>query len=151
MPIQKIKYLIDGLPKSKTKLIPEVNIFDHFELARLLHQFSPKGKVHVFNSLNPDLKKQEVLYETDLDSRLDIESSLTGEVLAKLLSGMPEDEATDLIQELDIDRQKEILSQMEIKDAVVIKDLITYKEETAGGLMVPNLILSKKAKLQARY
>ena len=36
------------------------------------------------------------------------------------------------------DEQKNILSQMEVKDAVVIKDLITYKEETAGGLMVPN-------------
>ena len=50
---------------------------------------------------------------------------------------MPEDEATDIIQELGVDEQKEILSQMEVKDAVVIKDLITYKEETAGGLMVP--------------
>ena len=49
---------------------------------------------------------------------------------------MPEDEATDIIQELGVDEQKKILSQMEVKDAVVIKDLITYKEETAGGLMV---------------
>jgi len=50
---------------------------------------------------------------------------------------MPEDEATDIIQELDLDAQKEVLSQMQVKDAVVIKDLITYEEETAGGLMVP--------------
>ena len=50
---------------------------------------------------------------------------------------MPEDEATDIIQELGVDEQKKILSQMEVKDAVVIKDLITYKEETAGGLMAP--------------
>ena len=48
---------------------------------------------------------------------------------------MPEDEATDIIQELDLDAQKEVLSQMQVKDAVVIKDLITYEEETAGGLL----------------
>jgi magnesium transporter len=137
MPIQKIEDLIGCLPKRKPELITEVNANDHFELARLLHQLSPEGKVHVFNNLNSDLKRQEVLYETDLDSRLEIESSLGSKGLAILLSSMPEDEATDIIQELGLDEQKKILSQMEVKDAVVIKDLITYKEETAGGLMVP--------------
>ena len=137
MPIQKIEELIDNLPKSKSELITEVNANDHFELARLLHQLSPDSKVHVFNNLNSDLKRQEVLYETDLDSRLEIESSLGSKELAIILSAMPEDEATDLIQELGLDAQKEILSKMKVKDAVVIKDLIKYKEETAGGLMVP--------------
>ena len=58
MPIQKIKDLIDSLPKSKPQLIMEVNINDHFELARLLHLLSPEGKIHVFNNLNSDLKRQ---------------------------------------------------------------------------------------------
>ena len=69
MPIQKIEDLIESLHKSKPELITEVNTNDHFELARLLHQLSPEGKIHVFNNLNSDLKRQEVLYETDLDSR----------------------------------------------------------------------------------
>ncbi|SVC44800.1 uncharacterized protein METZ01_LOCUS297654, partial [marine metagenome] len=73
MPIQKIEDLIDSLPKSKPELITEVNTNDHFELARLLHQLAPEGKIQVFNNLNSDLKRQEVLYETDLDSRLEIE------------------------------------------------------------------------------
>ena len=137
MPIKKIEDLIDSLRKRKPELFTEVNANDHFELARLLHQLSPEGKIHVFNNLNSDLKRQEVLYATDLDSRLEIKSSLGSKGLAILLSSMPEDEATDIIQELGVDEQKEILSQMEVKDAVVIKDLITYKEETAGGLMVP--------------
>ena len=112
MPVKKIKHLIGSLPKSQPELIKEVNTNDHFELARRLHQLSPEEKVHVFGSLNSNLKRQEVLYETDLDSRLEIESSLSSEDLAILLSGMPEDEATDIIQEFDLDAQKEILSQM---------------------------------------
>ena len=137
MPIKKIKHLVDRLPTSQPQFIKEVNHFNHFELARLLHQLSPEGKIHVFNTLGSNLKRQEFLYETDLDSRVEIESSLRSEDLAFLFSSMPEDEATDLIKELSLDDQKEILGQMELKDAVVIKDLITYKEETAGGLMVP--------------
>ncbi len=138
MPIQKIKQLINGAEMNPSAIIAEVNAKDHFEIARLLHQLSIEGKILVFNSLDSDLKRQELLYETDLDSRLEIQNSLDREYLANFLGNMPEDEATDLIQELDQDTQEEILDQMEVKDAVVIKDLITYKEETAGGLMVPN-------------
>ena len=138
MPIQKIKQLINGAEMNPSAIISEVNAKDHFEIARLLHQLSTEGKILVFNSLDSDLKRQELLYETDLDSRLEIQNSLDREYLANFLGNMPEDEATDLIQELDQDTQEEILDQMEVKDAVVIKDLITYKEETAGGLMVPN-------------
>ncbi|MDP6336089.1 MAG: magnesium transporter [Nitrospinaceae bacterium] len=138
MPIQKIKQLINGAEMNPSAIIAEVNAKDHFEIARLLHQLSTEGKILVFNSLDSDLKRQELLYETDLDSRLEIQNSLDREYLANFLGNMPEDEATDLIQELDQDTQEEILDQMEVKDAVVIKDLITYKEETAGGLMVPN-------------
>ena len=137
MPIHKIKRLIENASKSPSALTTEVNVHDHFEIARLLHQLPIDGKILVFNSLDSDLKRQELLYETDLDSRLEIQNSLDHEYLANLLGNMPEDEATDLIQELDPDAQKEILNQMEAKDAVIIKDLITYKEETAGGLMVP--------------
>ena len=64
MPIQKIKFLIDSLPKSHSELITEVNANDHFELARRLHQLSPEGKFHVFSCLNSNLKRQEVLSET---------------------------------------------------------------------------------------
>jgi len=138
MPIQKIKQLINDAEMNPSAIIAEVNAKDHFEIARLLHQLSIEGKILVFNSLDSDLKRQELLYETDLDSRLEIQNSLDREYLANFLGNMPEDEATDLIQELDQDTQEEILDQMEVKDAVVIKNLITYKEETAGGLMVPN-------------
>ena len=137
MPIHKIKRLIENASKSPSALTTEVNVHDHFEIARLLHQLPIDGKILVFNSLDSDLKRQELLYETDLDSRLEIQNSLDHEYLANLLGNMPEDEATDLIQELDPDAQKAILNQMPAKDAVIIKDLITYKEETAGGLMVP--------------
>ncbi|KMP12557.1 hypothetical protein UZ36_00370 [Candidatus Nitromaritima sp. SCGC AAA799-C22] len=137
MPIKKIKQLIDTPAVHLEALSAEVNSRDHFEIARLLHQLSVEGKIHVFNSLDSDEKKQELLYETDQDSRLEIQESLDREYLAQLLGKMAEDEATDLLQEHDPEIQEEILSQMETQDAVIIKDLITYEEETAGGLMVP--------------
>ena len=72
MPIQLIKQLIEEAETNPSALISEVNTKDHFEIARLLHQLSDKGKTLIFNSLSSDLKRQELLYETDLDSRLEI-------------------------------------------------------------------------------
>ena len=106
MPIQKIEDLIDSLPKSKSELITEVNANDHFELARLLHQLSPEGKVHVFDKLNSDLKRQEVLYETDLDSRLEIEKSLLEDKYKSLL-----EEHSNLSKKLEEIQNKEKLEQ----------------------------------------
>ena len=106
MPIEKIKQLIEDPEVSPTVLTEKVNNKDHFEIARLLHQLSVEGKILVFNCLNSDLKRQELLYETDLDSCLEIQNALEPDYLAKLLGNMPEDEATDLLQELNPEAQE---------------------------------------------
>ena len=74
MPIKKIKQLIKEAETNPNILAEDVNTKDHFEIARLLHQLSVEGKILVFKSLNSDLKRQELLYETDLDSRLEIQN-----------------------------------------------------------------------------
>ena len=76
MPINKIKRIIATEPINPSVLAAEINSIDHFELARLLHQLSTDGKVLVFNKLQSDIKRQEVLYETDIDSRQEIQNSL---------------------------------------------------------------------------
>ena len=121
-----------------------ISELDHFEIARRLHELNVEQKVRVFHLLENDEVRQELLYETDMDSRLEIQENLDRDYLAALLDGMPEDEATDIIQELPDEAQEELLSKMESQDADIIKDLIRYEEETAGGLMTPhfNKILS---------
>ena len=137
MQIEKIKNFLQGenLQNSSLKIL--INELDSFEIARRLNEFSTDDKVRIFHLLDGESKRQELLYETDMDSRLEIEDTLDRDYLANLLDEMAEDEATDIIQELPSETQKEILSKMEAQDAEVIKDLIQYGEETAGGLMTP--------------
>jgi magnesium transporter len=135
MPLKKIKDLLQS--SNTAELSKAVNQSNHFEIARLLHKLSKEEKIKVFTELDSESKRQDLLYETDLDSRLEIQESLDHEYLARLLDEMPEDEATDLLKEHAEETRKELLSKMEFADAEVIKDLITYSEETAGGLMTP--------------
>ena len=137
MAIEKIKDAFKNEANQKLSLRSLIVDLDHFEIARRLHELNQEQKIQIFHLLKDDVKRQELLYETDIDSRLEIQKSLDQNYLATLLDNMPEDEATDIIQELPDNTQKEILSKMESHDAEVIKDLIRYEEETAGGLMNP--------------
>lgn len=137
MPIEKIKDSLKDENLENSSLTRLINEMDPFEIARRLNEFSTDDKVRIFHLLDGDSKRQALLYETDMDSRLEIQETLDRDYLASLLDEMEEDEATDLIQELPSDTQEDILSKMEAQDAEVIKDLIQYGEETAGGLMIP--------------
>jgi magnesium transporter len=137
MPIEKIKNSLKDENLQNSSLTTLINEIDPFEIARRLNEFSTDDKVRIFHLLDGDSKRQDLLYETDMDSRLEIQDTLDRDYLANLLDEMAEDEATDLIQELPSDTQEDILSKMEAQDAEVIKDLIQYGEETAGGLMTP--------------
>ena len=137
MSFEKIKESFKGENYQKSSFGSLIVDFDHYEIARRLHELSQEQKIQIFHLLDDDVKRQELLYETDIDSRLEIQKSLDQNYLATLLDNMPEDEATDIIQELPDNTQEEILSKMETQDAEVIKDLIRYQEETAGGLMNP--------------
>jgi magnesium transporter len=137
MPIEKIKEAFKDPDIQESSLRALITGLDHFEIARRLHELSQEQKTQVFHLLDDDEKRQEFLYETDIDSRLEIQKSLDQNYLAALLDEMPEDEATDIIQELPDYTQEELLSKMEVQDAEVIKDLIRYEVETAGGLMNP--------------
>ena len=137
MPIEKIKYSLRDENLQNSSLTTIINEVDPFEIARRLNEFSTDDKIRIFHFLDNESKRQALLYETDIDSRLEIQDTLDRDYLANLLDEMAEDEATDLIQELPSHTQEDILSKMEAQDAEVIKDLIQYGEETAGGLMTP--------------
>lgn len=147
MLIEKIKELVSSPDVSVEARIEAINSMDHFEIARRLHGISAEEKSLIFNSLDSDQKRQELLYQTDHDSRLEIQENLDRDYLAKLIDNMPEDEATDILQEFDEKDRADILSKMGSQDADIIKNLITYQQETAGGLMSPHFKKVQKGQM----
>lgn len=135
MPVEEIKLFLDDSALPRQDIQSRINGMDHFEIARRLSEFSKEEKIQIFHLLDTNIKRQELIYETDLDSRLEIQDSLEPEFLAQLLRDMPEDEATDILMEHPEETRDEILGKIPLEEANIIKDLISYGEETAGGLM----------------
>lgn len=138
MPINQLKSLFSDPEIPKVRARELINSLDHFDIARLLHQLDKDEKVLIFQYITGGVKRQELLYETDAESRKDIIDDLGPEFMAPFLEGMPKDEAADIIQESEPGVQEKILERMVPDQAQTLKNLIRYEEQTAGGMMTPH-------------
>lgn len=138
MTIDQLKSLFPESGVSESKAREMINSIDHFDIARLLHQLTIDEKVLIFQHIEDDIKRQELLYETDQESRKEISDALGLDFIAPFLEGMPKDEAADILQEHEPEIQEKILEQMIPDEAQTLKNLIRYEEQTAGGMMTPN-------------
>ncbi len=84
-------------------------------------------------------KAADVLAELEDDDRERFMSALPSEVIArKFIDFMDSDDAADVIADLPENKQEEVLkhiSDLDLDQAGDIVDLLSYEEDTAGGLM----------------
>ena len=120
------KMIEDLHPADIAEIYDELNI----EEARFLHIM-----------LGPD-KAADVLIELEEDDRKRFLEVLPGDVIAKqLIDKLDSDDAADVLGELSEEKRDEVLSSVEnMKQAGDIADLLTYDENSAGGLMAKELI-----------
>ena len=82
-----------------------------------------------------------VLVELEEDVRDEFLKSFTIQEIAGQIEKMDSDDAVDLIQDLPDERKEEVLSRLEdAEQASDIVSLLSYPEDTAGGLMAKEYI-----------
>jgi len=82
-----------------------------------------------------------VLVELEEDVRDEFFKSFTIQEIAEQIERMDSDDAADLIQDLPDERKEEVLSRLEdAEQASDIVSLLSYPEDTAGGLMAKEYI-----------
>jgi magnesium transporter len=119
-------------------LIDDLHVAD---IAEILEELSTTDAQFLYQFIAEE-KSAEILVELDDDLREDLLADLTAkEIAEEVIDNLETDDAADVIGELSEEKQKEVLSLIEDKDhASDISDLLTYPEDTAGGLMAKELI-----------
>ncbi len=110
------------------------------DLAELIHDLRPDRRVQVAAALD-DEKLADVLEELPEDDQVEILSTLQSDRAADVLEAMQPDDAADLLNELPPEAQERYLQLMEPDEAADLRRLLTYEDDTAGGLMTTEPVI----------
>ena len=121
------------------KILDELHIAD---IAEIIEGLLSENAKHLYDLISDEEKSAAVLVELEDDTREDLLANLTAkEIAEEVIDNLESDDAADVIGELSEDKKEEVLSHVEdIEHASDISDLLTYPEDTAGGLMAKELI-----------
>ncbi|MCD6414784.1 MAG: magnesium transporter [Candidatus Diapherotrites archaeon] len=112
-------------------------------IAVLLDQARGEYKSKIFLLLDDDVASDVILDVSDY-TRQEILSHLTKGKITKLVEEMESDESTDLLTSLPRRLVKQILKYLTKKERTSIEKLLTYGEDTAGGLMKVEKVLIRE-------
>ncbi|RKD14446.1 magnesium transporter [Pelobium manganitolerans] len=135
--IQKIKQALEG-PEDELQLLLED--YHASELAILFESIPLEAQKRIVHLLSVEIASQ-VISEMKAEAHPeDLLIDLPSEKRQEIVEELDYDDATDIISQLDKEDQHEILQDLDSEDAVHIRNLMTYAEDTAGGLMNTEVI-----------
>ena len=136
--IDAIKELINkGSDKRLRKRLKDLHYAD---IAEVIYELSTEQATYLVKLLDSE-KTADALAEVDEDIREGILEKLSAKEIAEEIEELDTDDAADLIAQLPEDRQEIVMSQITDSDHVEdIRELLTYQENTAGGLMAKELV-----------
>ncbi|MDG1822179.1 MAG: magnesium transporter [Flavobacteriaceae bacterium] len=114
--------------------------YHYADLAEIVDELSVEDGVYLIKLLDSE-KTSDVLTEVDEDIREGILELLSVKEIAEEIEELDTDDAVDLIAELPESRQAEVLAEIEDAERIQdIQELLTYDEDSAGGLMAKELV-----------
>jgi CBS domain-containing protein len=131
--------LLPGAPHARLRFSAKTADLPAADLAEIISDLSRVESTQVVESLDVETLA-ETLEEVEPDFQASLVQSLTDEKVADVLEEMAPDEAADLLAELPEERSQSLLDLMDSAEATEVRRLLTYAEDTVGGLMTTEVI-----------
>jgi magnesium transporter len=109
------------------------------DIAEWLDLLSADDRQNIVSALDHE-SAGTVLTDTTVSIRAELVDEIEPERLARIAEALPADEAADLIGELEVEDTEEVLHHISTEDEEVLRQLLTYREDTAGGIMNPDVV-----------
>ena len=136
--IEQVENLIElKQDKALQKLLRDIH---HADIADILDELDLDEAVYDIKLLDSETTA-DILMELDEDIREKVLRNLSSKEIADEVGELDTDDAADIISELPEGRQQEVISHIEDEEhKAEIRELLTYHEDTAGGLMAKELV-----------
>jgi len=133
-----VERLIDF--RSDKETLELLNEFHYADIAEILDELNFEQATYIIKLLDSE-KTSDILTELDEDIREKILKNLSAKEIAEEIEELDTDDAADIIAELPEERQEIVIAQIEDEEHKAdIQELLTYAEDSAGGLMAKELV-----------
>ncbi|MHC4436866.1 MAG: magnesium transporter [Planctomycetota bacterium] len=135
--LQQIEFLLESKDMSALhKLLSDQRSSDIAEIVEIVDN---EERRVIFNVMDKPMSA-EVLEKVDEATRAELFDLLGEEELRNLISELDPDDAADILSELPEDDRAELLESISPIESAEIKELMSYSEDSAGGIMDPVVI-----------
>jgi len=121
------------VPRAKLALLHPADIAD------IVEEMTADERRKGFEQLDVETAA-EALSEVEPEMQASIVSDLDEERAADILEEMAPDEAADLLQDLPEERRDELVDLMQKEEKEDVEELLTYPEDSAGGIMTTDFV-----------
>lgn len=132
--IDRIKELIDA--ETEQQLREELATYHSADIADIFQELTPEERLFCFTKLD-DEKAAEVIEYLTPQLQVEILGDIDEELASRLISKLPHDEAADVLGDMEDDESQVYLDNLPEKFSSELRELLTYNDDTAGGIMNP--------------
>lgn len=112
------------------------------DLADILEDLGRVERREIVSAMDPETAAQ-ALSEAEPSVQAAVVETMGTEKAADVLEEMQPDEAADVLGDLSEDRSRELLDAMEEDEAEDVRELLSFAEDTAGGLMTTDFFRAR--------
>ncbi len=122
--------------ESSDQLRDELNGYHVADLADIFQELKPEERLQCFKLL--DLEKAADLVEyLPPQMQVEILGDIDEEIASRIINKLPHDAAADVLGDMEEDESETYLDKLPHKFSEEVRELLTYNEDTAGGIMNP--------------
>ncbi len=135
--IDRIQELIEM--NADEQLRDELNTYHEADIADIFQQLNAEERLACFLKLDEE-KAADVIEYLPAQLQVEILGDIDETLASRLISKLPHDEAADVLGEMEDDESQTYLDKLPEKFSSEIRELLTYNDDTAGGIMTPAVL-----------
>lgn len=132
--VERIREIIDD--ENSKQLKETLDGFHAADLVDIFEELKPPERLACFKQLEEE-KASDLLEYLPAQLQVELLGEIDEELASRLIAKMPHDEAADVLGDMEEDESQSYLDKLPDKFSSEVRELLTYNEESAGGIMNP--------------
>lgn len=135
--VERIREIIDD--ENFQQLQDELNGYHSADLADIFQELKDEERLLCFKNIDEE-KAADMIEYLSPQLQVEILGDIDEDLASRIISKLPHDSAADVLGDMEEDESASYLNKLPYKFSSEVRELLTYNEDTAGGIMTPNVL-----------